>query len=55
MLKLIREWLTERARLRSQIPGWWDITVDCGFTNTWWRRLVRCHKCDACQSMSDGR
>lgn len=50
MLNLLRQWWrwwqVRKASAAGLIPGWWDFTVDCGFSKRW----ARCGVCDSCRN-----
>lgn len=42
--KLVRTYKMRKLVEGVDIPSWWDITVDCGWSDKWYR----CHNCDTC-------
>jgi hypothetical protein len=42
--QLVREYKTDKAAGAGRIPGWWDFTVDCGWSDKWYK----CGNCDVC-------
>ena len=44
ILRLVRNFLNGMR----DIPGWWDMGADCGYSDRYFG-VLRCGECDACR------